>query len=90
MNKKVYLFLKNFFENQENKKRKKVRSVLERKLNPEEIEQFNIKYNDDIAKVYYNESDIKFLILNKNKNLFTSEEFNYYINLIGLKKFMKK
>lgn len=85
MNKTVYRFLKKIIKSIEENKRNKIRLFLEKDLSDKEIDNYNL----NSGKIY-SENEIKFMILNKYKDLFIEKEYKYYYNLLSLKKLLKK
>ncbi|MEG2028610.1 MAG: hypothetical protein RR050_01885 [Bacilli bacterium] len=89
MNKTVYKLLKSMFESLDQKKKEKIIKLVETNLSEDQVFQYNTQFNSK-GKRYLTENEIKHNILSKYKNLFSLEEYHYYLNLLSLKIFLKK
>ena len=57
-------------------------------LGLEEILKYNVKLN--LNELIMNENELKIILLNANRYLFTKTEYEYFINILSLNKILKK
>ena len=54
----------------------------------EKILKYNVKLN--LNESIMNENELKIILLNANRYLFTKTEYDYFINILSLNKILKK
>ena len=54
----------------------------------EKILKYNVKLN--LNELIMNENELKIILLNANRYLFTKTEYEYFINILSLNKILKK
>lgn len=54
----------------------------------EKILKYNVKLN--LNELIMNENELKIILLNVNRYLFTKTEYEYFINILSLNKILKK
>lgn len=87
MNKKVYSVLKQIFLN-ENKKQK-IENELLRDWDDLDILKYNTMLFPEEGRIL-SEIECKTILLLSNRMLFTEVEYEYYNNILSLKRFLKK